>query len=99
VGTAGYLHANRPGRVALVYDLMEPRRPQVDRMVLDFLRSHAFRPHDFVLRPDGVCRLHPQLARWVSRIIQADETVQETVSNIVSNLYQQANASKGKPTE
>jgi CRISPR-associated protein Cas1 len=27
----GYLHTSRPGCVALVHDLMEPLRPQVDR--------------------------------------------------------------------
>jgi CRISPR-associated protein Cas1 len=35
--TIGYLHTSRPGRAALVYDLMEPLRPQVDRLVLAFL--------------------------------------------------------------
>lgn len=33
----GYLHAFRPKRTALVYDVMEPLRPQADRMVLSFL--------------------------------------------------------------
>jgi CRISPR-associated protein Cas1 len=45
----GYLHASRPGPVALVYDLMDPLRPQVDRSVLDFVRSHPFTPSDFIL--------------------------------------------------
>jgi CRISPR-associated protein Cas1 len=40
--TIGYLHACRPGRVALVYDLMEPIRPRVDRLLLDFVLSHTF---------------------------------------------------------
>jgi len=30
----GYLHTFRPGRVSLVYELMEPLRPQVDRLLL-----------------------------------------------------------------
>ena len=34
--TIGYLHACRPGRTALVYDLMEPLRPLADRMLLNF---------------------------------------------------------------
>ena len=59
----GYLHSCRPGRVALVYDLMEPLRPQTDRLVLDFVLSHSFSPSDFALRANGVCRLHPQRAR------------------------------------
>jgi CRISPR-associated endonuclease Cas1 len=62
----GYLHTQRPGRVALVYDLMEPLRPKADALVLDFLRSHVFAPADFTVDRRGVCRLHPQLARQVA---------------------------------
>jgi len=61
--TIGYLHVCQPGRQALVYDLMEPYRPQVDRQVLGFIWSRAFTPGDFVVDPRGVCRLHPELAR------------------------------------
>ena len=42
--TIGYLHTSRPGRVALVYDLMEPLRPRVDCLLLDFVLSHTFSP-------------------------------------------------------
>ncbi|MCL5284104.1 MAG: CRISPR-associated endonuclease Cas1 [Armatimonadetes bacterium] len=51
----GYLHslpqwfvagAIRPGRSALVYDLMEPLRPLVDRLLIGFIRSHTFTPTD-----------------------------------------------------
>ncbi|MGH8112621.1 MAG: CRISPR-associated endonuclease Cas1 [Rhodanobacteraceae bacterium] len=61
--TIGYLHTCRPGRDALVYDLMEPWRPVVDAKVLGFVQKHTFAPSDFTLRRDGVCRLNPQLAR------------------------------------
>ena len=79
--TTGYLHAVRPGRMALVYDLMEPLRPRVDRSVLDFVRSHSFSPADFVLGIDGVCRLHPQLARHVTQLVPSNATVQDVVSS------------------
>jgi CRISP-associated protein Cas1 len=65
--TLGYLHANHPGRIALVYDLMEPLRPLVDRHILDFVQSHTFTASDFVMTQRGVCRLHPQLARAIAR--------------------------------
>lgn len=78
--TIGYLHACRPGRVALVYDLMEPLRPQVDRLVLHFVRLHPFAPSDFVLNSDGVCRLHPQLAQGMARLSLSDSALHETVS-------------------
>jgi CRISPR-associated endonuclease Cas1 len=64
--TIGYLHVCHPGRQALVYDLMEPHRPQVDRQVLDFVRSQVFTPRDLVIDSMGVCRLHPELARRVA---------------------------------
>jgi CRISPR-associated endonuclease Cas1 len=64
--TIGYLHVCQPGRQALVYDLMEPYRPQVDREMLGFVRSQTFTPRDFVIDAMGVCRLHPELAVWVA---------------------------------
>jgi len=66
--TISYLHACQPGRQALVYDLMEPYRPQVDREVLAFIRSQTFTPRDFVIDSKGVCKLHPELARTLARI-------------------------------
>lgn len=61
----GYLHKGRPDRDALIFDLMEPLRPIVDRRVLLFIQSNIFEPNDFTIRPDGVCRLHPELAATV----------------------------------
>jgi CRISPR-associated endonuclease Cas1 len=84
--TIGYLHVCRPRRVALVYDLMEPLRPQVDRLVLDFVRSHTFTPIDFVLNTDGVCRLHPQLAQRIARLGLSDRALHETVSFVEVKL-------------
>jgi CRISPR associated protein, Cas1 family len=61
----GFLHADRRGRDALVYDLMEVARPVVDDRVLTFLQATAFHAGDFTRVSDGSCRLHPQLARAV----------------------------------
>jgi CRISP-associated protein Cas1 len=77
--TIGYLHANHPGRVALVYDLMEPLRPIVDRQVLDLIRSHTFAASDFVVSARGVCRLHPQLAQAMAQRQTSDQKLQEVV--------------------
>ena len=35
----GYLHVERSGRMSLVYDLVEPFRPMVDRFIISFLRG------------------------------------------------------------
>src|SRR4249920_1094186 len=61
----GFLHADRSGRDALVYDLMELSRPAVDHRVLTFLQATTFHAGDFTRVSDGSCRLHPQLARAV----------------------------------
>ena len=54
---------------AFVFDLMEPERPKVDRLMLDFVEDHVFDPADFVIRSDGVCRLNPEMARMVVAIL------------------------------
>lgn len=77
--TIGYLHACRPGRVALVYDLMEPLRPQVDRRVFDFVQERTFDPRDFILTERGVCRAHPQLARSIAEQAVSDEEIRTPV--------------------
>jgi CRISP-associated protein Cas1 len=59
----GYFHGNYRDKHGLVYDLMEPLRPVVDRGVLGFVQRHTFEPGDFTLTSNGVCRLNPQLAR------------------------------------
>lgn len=84
--TLGYLHACRPGRAALVYDLMEPLRPQVDRLVLDFVQGRTFDHRDFILTDRGVCRLHPQLARIVTDLAVGDQATQEVISKAVQEL-------------
>ena len=64
-----YLHASSPERPGLIFDFMEPQRPIVDRAVLQFARANTFRPGDFTLRSDGVCRLNPELARRVVGLV------------------------------
>ena len=78
--TLGYLHVCQPGRQALVYDLMEPYRPLVDREVLAFVRSQTFTPRDFVIDAKGACRLHPELARRIAALDtgSAERTLQVT---------------------
>ena len=84
--TIAYLHTSRRDRVALVYDLMELLRSQADRLVLDFVCSHTLSPSDFVLSCNGVCRLHPQLARQVARLAPSDSSMQQTTSRLAALL-------------
>lgn len=81
--TIGYLHVCQPGRQALVYDLMEPYRPQVDRTVLAFLQSQAFSPRDFVVDAKGACRLHPELARTVAGACVVDIDLSPVIRSLL----------------
>ncbi len=70
--TCGILHSSKGYRDSLVYDLMEPFRPIVDALVLDFLCSSTFHIGDFTKVSDGSIRLHPQLARAVVASCRVD---------------------------
>lgn len=69
--TIGFMHAYGADRAALVLDLMEPLRPTVDRIIVDFARTKAFNPADFTIRRDGVCRLNPELAKALVRLLES----------------------------
>lgn len=64
----GIMHHDRDDTQALAFDLIEPRRPIADAAVLRFVLKTPFTGADFVIRADGVCRLSPQLARYVARL-------------------------------
>lgn len=65
--SCGVLHADRYRRHSLVYDLMEPFRPTVDRMILDMVSSTTLHRGDVLSLSDGRCRLHPTFARVVAQ--------------------------------
>ena len=67
--TIGIMREGSDGSSKFIFDLMEPERPPVDRMVLDFVKGHVFDPADFVIRGDGVCRLNPEMARAITQVI------------------------------
>ena len=64
--TIGIMHEGSDGSAAFVFDLIELERAAIDRKVLEFVRGHVFDPADFILRSDGVCRLNPELARFIA---------------------------------
>jgi CRISPR-associated endonuclease Cas1 len=61
----GIIHGNSQNAIPLVYDLMEPLRPIIDRQVLEFAFSQTFEPGDFTISKWGGCRLNPQLAKVI----------------------------------
>jgi len=67
----GVLHADQKSRDSLALDVMEALRPEVDRHVLDLLRTSVFRADDFHETRQGVCRILPPLSHRL-----AEATVQ-----------------------
>jgi hypothetical protein len=70
--TLGIIHLDTPGRSSLVFDLVEPARPEVERWVIDLVEQHTFSRRDFEELPSGACRAMSPLrdalaatgARW-----------------------------------
>jgi CRISPR-associated protein Cas1 len=67
----GIMHHDRKDADALafVFDMIEPRRADIDAKVLKFMLSSVFTGADFAIRSDGVCRLAPQLARRICQVV------------------------------
>jgi len=68
-----FIHASRSGRGALVLDLMEPLRPLADRRILSLVRARALSWSDVFLTSRGVCRLHPDLTRYITSAVRLDD--------------------------
>ena len=75
--TFGVMHNGRRGKPALILDLIEPRRPVVDALILQLVSKRRFAAADFVLRTDRVCRLSPQLARMIATLVAASDQKKE----------------------
>jgi CRISP-associated protein Cas1 len=83
--TIGYLHAAKGDQHALVFDLMEPLRPVVDRMVLGLVREYVFTPGDFTITGKGVCRLNPQMASILVAKVEIAGAVEQLVQKFISS--------------
>jgi len=73
--SVGILHGNSENSIPLVYDLMEPLRPQIDKAVLGSIQTHRFAPGDFSISKWGGCRLNPNLAGNIVSVIKLDTCI------------------------
>lgn len=89
----GHLHAPKDGRPSLVYDLMEPLRPQVDTQLLSWVQDEQWHKSDFVVDRTGVVRLHPELARVV---VQKASVTEEAVGAVLDWYVGQLRAASGE---
>lgn len=87
--TIGYIHLAGNNRSALIFDLMEPLRPIMDKKILEFISSRIFSPDDFILNKDGTCRLHPQFARFIVKLVQDMPEIEKiTAVNLKKAIFQ-----------
>ena len=63
----GLMHTDTRYRGSLATDVMEPVRPIVNKVVLDFVRGRELERGDVVETREGVCRLGPELAHQLAR--------------------------------
>ena len=65
----GVLHADQRARDSLIYDLMEPSRPQVDLWLHRFISKRSFSKSDFFETPEGQIMICAPLARELSTTV------------------------------
>lgn len=85
--TIGIIHSSGNDRRSLIFDLMEPSRPIVDEKILEFVLNRTFSPDDFILNKNGICRLHPQFARYVVKIVQDIPEIEKITANCLKKLF------------
>jgi len=84
--TIGWYHTMRSDRPTLLLDPLEPLRPSADAIVLKFVQSNTFTAADFAIGANGVCRLHPPLARALVAELSASIAVRGIVAELLSRL-------------
>jgi CRISPR-associated protein Cas1 len=79
----GIIHADKPHRTSLVFDLMEPYRPKVDKLLLDWYMKATLNKKDFFETREGVCRLSPNIA---SQIVPLLKDLDSDITNTVKEF-------------
>ena len=62
-------YSNEP---SFVLDLMEPYRPVIDREIIGIIKNEKLSGADFNIQKDGVCRLNPEMARYIVQKINLE---------------------------
>lgn len=66
----GIIHVDKAHRASLVFDLMEPFRPKVDKLLLDWYMKASLNKKDFFETREGVCRLSPNIATQIVPLLK-----------------------------
>tara|TARA_R110002094_G_scaffold166547_1_gene149907 strand:- start:425 stop:628 length:204 start_codon:yes stop_codon:yes gene_type:complete len=66
---------------------MEPVRPVMDKKILTFVLERTLSPDDFILNKEGVVRLHPQMARFIVKLVQDIPEIEKITQNNINKLF------------
>ncbi len=84
----GYLHDGRkPGRLSLVWDAIEPLRPELVRAVFGYVETHEFERRDFIVflhktTREKTVRLAPALAKEIVAVAVKTVSIKECVKTV-----------------
>jgi CRISPR-associated protein Cas1 len=85
--TIGFLHADKAGRNSLVWDAIEPRRPEIDARVFAYLRAHEFKRADFTLAGRSTVRLKPPIASTLlSAVLSAPREIEQAADAMLQMI-------------
>jgi CRISPR-associated protein Cas1 len=79
----GFLHFDTEARDSLACDLMEPVRPHVDALVLDWIQRETLKREWFFEQRDGTCRL---MGSFATRLSEAASTWRREVAPIAEHV-------------
>jgi len=88
-----FLHSLQPGRMSLIYDIMEPLRPLLDHFVFKLL-DNPITPGYFISNKDQVCYLNQQgrkaffsaMGRWNDTFLNYERSLPRTINSIIDDL-------------
>ena len=66
----GIIHVDHNSRTYLIFDLMEPVRPKVDRLLFNWVANQAFNPKDFFETREGICRASQDTVKQIIPLVK-----------------------------
>src|SRR5262249_4830801 len=93
----GFVHSDGRGLDGLAFDLLEPVRPAVDRLVLDLVAERTWRRADFVERSDGSIRIAPKLVQELAATMPLWAKLVAPHAEAVAHLLGRAVRGKWEP--
>ena len=91
------LHTDTADRASLVFDILEPVRPQVETWLLDRVASEPLRRGDFFETATGNCRLMSQICTKLSETVSVwGKLVAPWAEYVAQTLFKEAKSDRSR---